>query len=63
MTYPEKVKSARERLLLTQEEMATALGVNAITVCRWETGKSEPNIKAKKAIRDFCIKNGLRFED
>lgn len=63
MTYSEKVKNARERLLLTQDEMATELGVNAITVCRWETGKSEPNMKAKKAIRDFCNKNGLKFED
>ena len=63
MTYSEKVKNARERLLLTQDEMATELGVNAITVCRWATGKSEPNIKAKKAIRDFCIKNSLKFED
>ena len=63
MTYSEKVKNARERLLLTQDEMAIELGVNAITVCRWETGKSEPNMKAKKAIRDFYIRNGLKFED
>ncbi len=63
MTYSEKVKNARERLLLTQDEMAAELGVNSITICRWETGKSEPNMKAKKAIRDFCIKNGLNFED
>lgn len=63
MTYSEKVKNARERLLLTQGEIAIELGVNAITVCRWETGKSEPNMKAKKAIRDFCIRNNLNFED
>ncbi len=63
MTYSEKVKNAREKLLLTQDEMATALGVNAITICRWETGKTEPNLKAKKAIRDFCIRNNLNFED
>lgn len=63
MTYSEKVKAARDKLLLTQDEIAIALGVNAITVCRWETGKSEPNMKAKKAIRDFCIKNGLEFGD
>ena len=63
MTYSEKVKAARDKLLLTQDEIAAALGVNSITVCRWETGKSEPNMKAKKAIRDFCIKNGLEFED
>ena len=63
MTYSEKVKAARDKLLLTQDEIAAALGVNSITVCRWETGKSEPNMKAKKAIRDFCIKNDLVFED
>ena len=63
MTYSEKVKAARDKLLLTQDEIAIALGVNAITVCRWETGKSEPNMKAKKAIRDFCIKNSLEFGD
>ena len=63
MTYAEKVKAAREQLLLTQDEIAVALGVNAITICRWETGKSEPNIKAKKAIRDFCLKNNLQFMD
>lgn len=63
MTYSEKVKAAREKMLLTQDEIASELGVNAITVCRWETGKTEPNMKAKKAIRDFCIKNGLSFED
>lgn len=63
MTYSEKVKNVRERLLLTQDEMATELGVNAITICRWETGKTEPNMKAKKAIRDFCLRNNLNFED
>lgn len=63
MTYSEKVKTAREKMLLTQDEMATELGVNAVTICRWETGKTKPNIKAKKAIRDFCIRNGLKFED
>ena len=55
MTYSEKIKIVREKLLLTQDEIANELGVNSITVCRWETGKSEPNMKAKKAIRDFCI--------
>ena len=63
MTYSEKIKIVREKLLLTQDEIANELGVNSITVCRWETGKSEPNMKAKKALRDFCIEKGLVFED
>ena len=60
MTYSEKIKSARENLL-TQEEIAVELGVTPITVCRWETGKTEPSIKAKKAFRDLCERKGLTF--
>ncbi len=63
MTYAEKIKFTREKLLLTQDELALELGVNSITVCRWETGKCEPNMKAKKAIRSFCQKNGLVLDD
>ena len=44
MTYSEKIKSARENLLMTQEEIAVELGVTPITVCRWETGKTEPSM-------------------
>ena len=51
MTYPEKLKFAREKLFLTQGEVAERLGGNTVTVCRWETGKSEPNIKAKSRFR------------
>ena len=45
MTYAEKIKQSRKTLLMTQGELATELGVNSITVCRWETGKTEPSIK------------------
>lgn len=63
MTYPEKIKSAREALLITQEELANELGVTSITICRWETGKVEPSIKAKKAFRDLCERKGLTFNE
>lgn len=63
MTYPEKIKAVRESLLVTQEELAKELGVTPITICRWETGKVEPSIKAKKAFRNLCEKKGLTFEE
>ncbi|MFR2461154.1 MAG: helix-turn-helix domain-containing protein [Christensenellaceae bacterium] len=63
MTYSEKIKTARENLLMTQEEIAVELGVTPITVCRWETGKTEPSIKAKKAFRDLCERNGIDFKE
>ena len=63
MTYPEKTKAARESLLVAQEELANELGVTPITICRWETGKVEPSIKAKKAFRDLCERKGLTFQE
>ena len=63
MTYAEKIRQSREALLMTQGEFATELGVNLITVCRWETGKTEPSIKAKKAFRDLCERKGLTFDE
>lgn len=63
MTYAEKIRQSRETLLMTQCELATELGVNSITVCRWETGKTEPSIKAKKAFRDLCERKGLTFDE
>ncbi len=63
MKYFEKVKAVRESLLFTQEELAAELGVTHVTVCRWETGKVEPSIKAKKSIRDLCERKGLTIGD
>lgn len=63
MTFAKKIKTARENLLMTQEEIALELGVTSITVCRWETGKTEPSIKAKKAFRDLCERKGLTFAE
>ena len=51
MPYSETIKTLRNHLLLTQEELAATLGVNSVTVCRWETGKCEPTMKAKRAIK------------
>ena len=62
MIYSEQIKIAREKLLMTQEELAHELGVNSVTVCRWETGKCEPTMKAKKAFREFCTTHGLKLE-
>lgn len=63
MNYSAQIKHIREKLFLTQREIAVELGVNAVTVCRWETGKSEPNMKAKKAIAALCNKNSICVDD
>lgn len=46
-------KNAREAAGLTQQELATALGVDQSTVCLWETGKTQPRAKLLPQIADL----------
>jgi len=63
MEYSNKIKLIREKMILTQEELALALGVSSVTVCRWETGKCEPTIKIKKVIKRYIEDNNLVLEE
>ena len=58
----EFVKSVRSQLGLTQQELADKLGVSFATVNRWENGKARPNIKAMKALKQYCEECGLPYE-
>ena len=62
MNYAEKLKEIREILLLSQDEQAKELGVTFATVNRWENGHHEPSLRGKKAIRDYCKKNSIKWE-
>ena len=59
--YQKMVISLRNKLVLSQEEMAKKLGVSFASVNRWETGRNLPTIKAKRKIIDFCKKNGVQL--
>lgn len=48
--YAKLIKEYRERKFITQTELANLLGCKPITVCRWETGKFEPNMATKKKL-------------
>lgn len=50
MKYSELIKELRNKLLLTQTELATLIGVSYETVNRWENGKNEPTMKCKRAL-------------
>ena len=42
---PEELKSMRKRLGITQEELASSLGVHRVSVARWEAGMRKiPNM-------------------
>lgn len=52
--YGARVKELRERLHLTQESMAEALGVSFATVNRWENGWTVPSKLALRQIDLLC---------
>ncbi len=53
----EDIKQLREKMLLTQAEFAAKLGVSFETVNRWENGKHEPTMKAKRKIKRLIDTN------
>ncbi len=63
MDYKKLVKSLRNKLIITQEELAEMLGVSFATINRWETGKHEPTTKMKRKIVEMCKSNNIGLED
>lgn len=50
MTMAEKLKMLRSKSGYTQEEIAKKIGVGSSTVCMWELGQRQPNVKKLKKM-------------
>lgn len=61
MNYPSLIKRLREKLILSQTELATILEVSFSSVNRWENGKHEPTIKVKRRIIELCKENHIKM--
>ena len=61
--YAKKIKEYRERKFLTQEELAQILGVSYVTICRWETGRFEPNMETKKKLVALFNEIGMKIDE
>lgn len=59
MDYPRLLKEYREKVFLTQEELAQKLGVSYVTLNRWENGKFEPTMRLKRKLHKLFVKEGL----
>ena len=59
MTFPAIVKTVRNELKMSQEDLARALNISFATVNRWENGKTHPNKLTKTVFYDYCAKQGL----
>lgn len=62
MDYQKLVKALREKLILSQQELAEYIGVSFASINRWETGKFEPTIKVKRKIVELCKENNINVE-
>jgi len=54
--YSTLIKTVREQLELSQEDLAREIGVSYATVNRWENGKSKPSKLARAQFDNFCAK-------
>ena len=62
MDFSSTVKYAREKLGMSQEEMAYALKVSFATINRWENGKTHPNKMAQSVFWAFCEEHHIKAE-
>ena len=63
MDYSKVSKELREKLILSQAELAELLGVSFASVNRWEQGHHEPTIKSKRKIVALCKKHKIKIEN
>jgi len=57
MGFPNMVKEVRQRLKLSQKQLAQALSVSYTTINRWENSHVVPSNLAQKSFYDFCENN------
>ncbi len=63
MSLGDKIRITRQKSFYTQEDFAKKLEVALSTVNRWELDKVKPNIKAMKAIKQFCEENSVSYDE
>ena len=63
MTFADKVKAVRAKLMISQEELAKLIGVSRVTVTRWESQGFEPRLMTEQKFKTFCEKQGIVIKE
>ena len=61
MEFSEKIRFVRDKLDMSQEDLARALNLSFATINRWENGKAKPIKITQAAFDSFCKKRGIAF--
>lgn len=63
MEFKDKVKFAREKLVLSQAEFAKEIGVAFASVNRWEKGVRVPTYALQRKFYDYCRMKEIEFPE
>ena len=55
---PNEIKELRKKLNMTQQELANAVGVDRVTVARWEAGDKRPSNLARRQLARLANHKG-----
>ena len=59
MDWAKTIKLLRTKLLITQAELASLIGVSFASINRYENGIHEPTMKAKRKLMALFIENKI----
>lgn len=57
------IRTIRQSAGMNQEQFAKALGTTALSINRWENGKTKPNKMAQTQLFEFCRRNSIDLSD
>ena len=63
MEFKDKVKFVREKLCLSQQDLAKATGISFNTINRWENGLRKPTYVLQRKFYEFCEGKKIVFKD
>ena len=63
MNWAENIKRLRDKMLITQNELADLVRVSIASINRYENGKFEPTMKVKRKLMELFKEHGIVRED
>jgi|GEM_PF-467081 len=62
MDFSQKIRHIREKLNISQEDLARALNVSCAAINEWENSRRKPAETSQAAFADFCTKHHVVFD-
>ena len=63
MNWAENIKRLRDKMLITQNELADLVRVSIASINRYENGKFVPTMNVKRKLKDLFKEHGIVRED